>query len=113
MIDVQKQPPTVPSDALIRNEDKRESLTGNTVRVHVAEVWLRRDIRVSDIPAMVEKGLERERGLPETPFAPGIALHARRLTFLHPTRHEPVTLTAELPRSWRGRFAHLLRETAT
>jgi len=46
----------------------------------------------------------------ETPFAPGIALHARRLTFLHPTRHEPVTLTAELPRSWRGRFAHLLRE---
>jgi 23S rRNA pseudouridine1911/1915/1917 synthase len=48
----------------------------------------------------------------ETPFAPGIALHARRLTFLHPTRAEPVTLTAEVPRSWRGRFAHLLRETA-
>ncbi len=47
----------------------------------------------------------------ETPFAPGIALHARRLTFLHPTRHEPVTLTAEVPRSWRGRFAHLLRES--
>ncbi|HEY1380918.1 MAG TPA: RluA family pseudouridine synthase [Gemmataceae bacterium] len=47
----------------------------------------------------------------ETPFAPGIALHARRLTFLHPTRHEPVTVTADLPRSWRGRFAHLLRES--
>lgn len=46
----------------------------------------------------------------ETPFADGIALHARRLTFLHPTRGEPVTLTADLPRSWRGRFAHLLRE---
>src|SRR5262245_3659601 len=45
-------------------------------------------------------------------FPAGIALHARSLTFLHPTRHEPVTLTAELPRPWRGRFAHLLRETA-
>jgi 23S rRNA pseudouridine1911/1915/1917 synthase len=47
----------------------------------------------------------------ETPFTPGIALHARRLTFLHPTRAEQVTITAEVPRSWRGRFAHLLRET--
>jgi 23S rRNA pseudouridine1911/1915/1917 synthase len=37
-----------------------------------------------------------------------IALHARSLTFLHPTRGDPVTLTAELPRHWRGRFAHLL-----
>jgi 23S rRNA pseudouridine1911/1915/1917 synthase len=46
----------------------------------------------------------------EEPFAGGIALHARRLTFLHPTRHEPITLTADLPRPWRGRFAHLLRE---
>ena len=46
----------------------------------------------------------------EEPFAGGIALHSRSLTFLHPVRHEPVTLTAELPRSWRGRFAHLLRE---
>src|SRR5947209_4608586 len=35
----------------------------------------------------------------ETPFAAGIALHARRLTFLHPTRNEPVTVTAEVPRS--------------
>jgi 23S rRNA pseudouridine1911/1915/1917 synthase len=39
-----------------------------------------------------------------------IALLARSLTFLHPIRHEPITLTAPLPRSWRGRFAHLLRE---
>jgi 23S rRNA pseudouridine1911/1915/1917 synthase len=44
------------------------------------------------------------------PFGRGIALHARSLTFLHPTRREPVTLTAELPRPWRGRFADLLRE---
>jgi 23S rRNA pseudouridine1911/1915/1917 synthase len=41
-------------------------------------------------------------------FAPGIALHARSLTFLHPVRYEPVTLTAEVPREWRGRFAYLL-----
>jgi 23S rRNA pseudouridine1911/1915/1917 synthase len=39
-----------------------------------------------------------------------IALHARSLTFLHPVRHEPITLTAELPRTWRGRFAYLFRE---
>ncbi len=37
-----------------------------------------------------------------------IALHARSLTVLHPTKGDPVTLTAELPRHWRGRFAHLL-----
>jgi 23S rRNA pseudouridine1911/1915/1917 synthase len=37
-----------------------------------------------------------------------IALHARSLTLLHPTKGDPVTLTAELPRHWRGRFARLL-----
>jgi 23S rRNA pseudouridine1911/1915/1917 synthase len=41
-------------------------------------------------------------------FGSGIALHARALTFLHPVRNEPVTLTAEVPRAWRGRFAYLL-----
>jgi 23S rRNA pseudouridine1911/1915/1917 synthase len=29
-----------------------------------------------------------------------IALHARRLTFLHPIRYEPITLTAPLPAAW-------------
>jgi 23S rRNA pseudouridine1911/1915/1917 synthase len=38
-----------------------------------------------------------------------IALHARSLTFLHPVRYEPVTLTAEVPQMWRGRFAYVLR----
>jgi 23S rRNA pseudouridine1911/1915/1917 synthase len=33
-------------------------------------------------------------------FAPGIALHARSLTFQHPIQYEPVTLTADLPASW-------------
>lgn len=43
-------------------------------------------------------------------FGRGIGLHARALTFLHPVRYEPITLTADVPRSWRGRFAYLLRE---
>ncbi|MGH7169895.1 MAG: hypothetical protein ACRELG_06435, partial [Gemmataceae bacterium] len=29
-----------------------------------------------------------------------IALHARSLTFLHPIRYEPLTLTAPLPPTW-------------
>jgi 23S rRNA pseudouridine1911/1915/1917 synthase len=41
-------------------------------------------------------------------FGPGIGLHARSLTFLHPIRYEPITLTAEVPKTWRGRFAYLL-----
>jgi 23S rRNA pseudouridine1911/1915/1917 synthase len=43
-------------------------------------------------------------------FGNAIALHARSLTFLHPIRYEPITLTAEVPRAWRGRFAYLFRE---
>jgi 23S rRNA pseudouridine1911/1915/1917 synthase len=42
------------------------------------------------------------------PFGPSVteprdrivALHARSLTFLHPIRYEPITLTAPLPKSW-------------
>jgi 23S rRNA pseudouridine1911/1915/1917 synthase len=34
-------------------------------------------------------------------FGKAIALHARSLTFLHPVRYEPITLTAELPEPWR------------
>ena len=41
-------------------------------------------------------------------FGRAIALHARSLTFLHPVSKEPITLTAELPALWRGRFARLL-----
>jgi 23S rRNA pseudouridine1911/1915/1917 synthase len=43
-------------------------------------------------------------------FGRAIGLHARALTFLHPIRYEPIALTAEVPRAWRGRFAYLLRE---
>jgi len=33
-----------------------------------------------------------------------IALHARSLTFLHPIRYEPITVTAPLPPAWDGWF---------
>jgi 23S rRNA pseudouridine1911/1915/1917 synthase len=33
-------------------------------------------------------------------FSKGIALHARRLAISHPTRHEPIVVTAPLPTSW-------------
>jgi 23S rRNA pseudouridine1911/1915/1917 synthase len=42
-------------------------------------------------------------------FDEAIALHARKLTFLHPVRREPITLTAPLPSSWR-RFEGLIDE---
>ena len=41
-----------------------------------------------------------------------IALHARSLTFLHPTTTEPITLTADVPRNWHGPFAYLLARTS-
>lgn len=49
----------------------------------------------------------------ERPFGHAIALHSRSLTFLHPTTKEPITVKADLPKLWRGRFAHLLAQTQT
>jgi 23S rRNA pseudouridine1911/1915/1917 synthase len=43
-------------------------------------------------------------------FGNAIALHARALTFLHPIRFDPVTLTAALPANWLSRFAAVLHE---
>jgi 23S rRNA pseudouridine1911/1915/1917 synthase len=43
-------------------------------------------------------------------FGNAIALHARSLTFLHPVRYEPITLTAELPGDWLVRFQGVLME---
>ena len=39
-------------------------------------------------------------GATARPFGESIALHARSLTFLHPIRYEPITVTAPLPESW-------------
>jgi 23S rRNA pseudouridine1911/1915/1917 synthase len=46
------------------------------------------------------------------PFPGGVALHARSLTFRHPTRGEPVTLTAPPPPPWAAHFGPLLREAS-
>jgi len=54
---------------------------------------------------------DRKYGSPHV-FGPGIGLHARSVTFLHPIRNEPITLVAEVPKAWRGRFAHLLKGLA-
>src|SRR5207248_8845026 len=43
-------------------------------------------------------------------FDGAVALHARSLTFLHPIRYEPITVLADIPQKWRGRFAYLFRE---
>jgi 23S rRNA pseudouridine1911/1915/1917 synthase len=43
-------------------------------------------------------------------FGKAIALHARSLLFLHPTRHESILLTAPLPAAWRTWFAPLFEE---
>ena len=43
-------------------------------------------------------------------FGEAIGLHARSLTFLHPIRYEPITVTADVPAKWRGRFAYVFRE---
>lgn len=51
---------------------------------------------------------DKKYGSPHA-LGPAIALHAQSLTFLHPVTKEPITLTAEVPRPWRGRFAHLLK----
>ena len=43
-------------------------------------------------------------------FGKAIALHARSLSFVHPTRDESITLTAEMPAIWEDRFAALILE---
>jgi 23S rRNA pseudouridine1911/1915/1917 synthase len=43
-------------------------------------------------------------------FGDAIALHARSLTFLHPVRYEPITLTAALPGDWLSRFKDVLAD---
>jgi thiol-disulfide isomerase/thioredoxin len=59
MLDAPNSEIEAAGDALIRNEDGRASVAGTSVRVHVGQVWLKHGIRVSEIPVIVEKGLER------------------------------------------------------
>lgn len=43
-------------------------------------------------------------------FPAGIALHARQLTIQHPTRREPLTFTAPVPKSWQRYLPENLAE---
>jgi 23S rRNA pseudouridine1911/1915/1917 synthase len=54
---------------------------------------------------------DKKYGSPHT-LGHAIALHARQLTVLHPVKKDPLTLTAELPQHWKGRFAYLLKGDA-
>ncbi len=51
----------------------------------------------------VQYGAKLPFGPPaELPRDRVIALHARNLTFLHPIRYEPMTVTAPLPKEWQS-----------
>ncbi|MBQ3246081.1 MAG: RNA pseudouridine synthase [Bacteroidales bacterium] len=41
-------------------------------------------------------------GAPRSNPDGGISLHARRITFVHPVRKEPMTIEAPVPASWKG-----------
>lgn len=41
-------------------------------------------------------------GAPRSNPDGGISLHARRITFVHPVRKEPITIEAPVPISWKG-----------
>lgn len=41
-------------------------------------------------------------GAPRSNPDGGISLHARRITFVHPVRKEPLTIEAPMPVSWKG-----------
>lgn len=41
-------------------------------------------------------------GAPRSNPDGGICLHARRITFMHPVRKEPITIEAPVPSSWKG-----------
>ena len=41
-------------------------------------------------------------GAPRSNPDGGISLHARRITFIHPVRKEPMTVEAPVPSSWKG-----------
>jgi 23S rRNA pseudouridine1911/1915/1917 synthase len=45
-------------------------------------------------------------------FDRAIALHARELTFVHPIRDEPITLTADVPAAWHRRFSQFFGDAA-
>ena len=41
-------------------------------------------------------------GAPRSNPDGGISLHARRITFVHPVKKEPLTIEAPVPDTWKG-----------
>jgi 23S rRNA pseudouridine1911/1915/1917 synthase len=92
--------------------EKRAEYTGLTLLELRPQTGRKHQLRVQ----LASRGLpiygDKKYGSKHS-FGPAIALHARSLTFLHPTRLEPITLKAEVPNFWKGRFAHLLKPGAS
>ena len=75
-------------------------LEPETGRMH--QLRVQAALRGHPVHGDVLYGSRRPFGPPaELPRDRVIALHARSLTFLHPIRYEPVTVTAPLPDTWR------------
>jgi 23S rRNA pseudouridine1911/1915/1917 synthase len=111
----------------VKEEARSECVRADTTGARRAALCYRR-LRTSEEGALLEIELETgrmhqirlqaaSRGWPvrgdvlygaRLPFGPPgelprdriIALHARSLTFLHPIRYEPLTVTAPLPATW-------------
>ena len=75
--------------------------TPQTGRMH--QIRLQAALRGHPILGDLQYGGQVPFGPPaELPRERIIALHARSLTFLHPIRYEPITVTAPLPEVWRA-----------
>ena len=79
---------------------------GRTERYWLVEVELltgrHHQIRcqLSDMGCPIKGDLKY--GAPRSNPDGGISLHARRITFLHPVRKEPMTVEAPVPSTWKG-----------
>jgi 23S rRNA pseudouridine1911/1915/1917 synthase len=121
---VEGQPPAADQcvDWLLKSEARQrvEIVPASTPGAREARMRFRRLRTLSNDSSLLEISLETGRkhqirvqlagrGFPilgdrkygsRRPFAAGIALHARRLLFSHPTRGEPIDLTAPCPEAW-------------
>ena len=76
-------------------------LRPETGRMH--QIRVQAAVRGWPVLGDVQYGSTRPFGpLALSPRDRAIALHARNLTFLHPIRYEPVTVSAPLPENWQG-----------
>ena len=97
--------------SLIPKKDAKEArlrytLIKSTDRYHLLEVILytgrHHQIRcqLADMGCPIKGDLKY--GAPRSNPDGGISLHARRITFTHPVKKEPLTIEAPVPASWKG-----------